>query len=173
MRNTSVENTVDIMRTTLFASYGLPEEVVSDNGPQFTSSVFKSFLKNNGVKQTLSPPYHPALNGAAEQSIQILKRSLERQVLHSKDSLSTAHKLANFLFAYRNTPHTVTEETPVSLFLKRAPHTRLSLLYPNLAESVEKQQQNQKNYHDSTNQKLREFKPHEAVQVKKFSKRGN
>ena len=96
---------------TLFASYGLSEEVVSDNGPQFTSSVFKSFLKNNGVKQTLSPPYHPASNRAAERSVQILKRSLERQVLHSKGLLSTD----------RNTPHTVTGETPTSLFLKQAP----------------------------------------------------
>ena len=103
MKNTSAESTVDTLRS-LFSSYGLSEEIVSDNGPQFTASVFKSFLKNNGIKRTLTPPYHPASNGAAEQSVKILKRSLKKQILHSKDSLSTAHKLANFLFAYRNTP---------------------------------------------------------------------
>ena len=101
MSNTSAESTCDILRT-LFASYGLPEEIVSDNGPQFTSSVFKSFLKNNGVKQTLLPPYHPASNEAAERSVQILKRSLEKQVLHFNGLFSTSHELANFLFAYDN-----------------------------------------------------------------------
>ena len=101
-RNTSAESTCDML-CTLFASFGLPEEVVSDNGPQFTSSVFKSFLKNNGVKQTLTPPYHPASNGAAERSVQILKRSLTKQVLHSRDKLSTSRKLVTFLFTYRNT----------------------------------------------------------------------
>ena len=54
MKNTSAESALQ----TLFASFGLPEEVVSDNGPQFTSSVFKSFLKNNKVKQTLTLLYH-------------------------------------------------------------------------------------------------------------------
>ena len=117
MKNTSAESICDVLQT-LFASFGLPEEVVSDNRPQFIPSVFKSFLKNNGVKQTLIPPYHPALNGAAEHSVQILKRSLTKRVLHSGDRLTTTHKLANFLFTYRNTPHTVTGETPTSLFLK-------------------------------------------------------
>ena len=59
----------------------------------------------------------------------------------------------------------VTGETPASVFLKRKPR---SLLYPNIAESVEKQQKNQKRYHDSANHKLREFKMHDGVQVKNF-----
>ena len=57
----------------LFSSYGLPEEVVSDNGPQFVSHEFSNFMKMNGIKHTLTPPYHPASNGAAERSVQILK----------------------------------------------------------------------------------------------------
>ena len=89
-------------------------------------------------------------------------------MLHSGDRLFTSCKLANFLFTYRNTPHTVTGETPASMFLKRRPRTRLSLLHPNTAESVEKQQQNQQKYHDPVNRKLREFKMHDAVQVKNF-----
>ena len=80
MRSTTAEKTCEVLRT-LFASYGLPEEIVTDNGPQFISTVFKTFLRQNGVKQTLVPPYHPASNGAAERSVQILKRSLEKQVL--------------------------------------------------------------------------------------------
>lgn len=39
-----------------------------------------------------------------------------------------------------------------------------------MAESVEKQQQNQKKHHDAPNHKLREFKPHDEVQVKNFQR---
>ena len=100
----------------------------------------------------------------------MLKRSLEKQVLQSMDTLSVSHKLANFLFVYCNTPHTITGETPVSLFLKWNPRTRLSLLYPNVAETVERQQSNltnkntmmeqNKNYKNSRNMmqcKLKSF----------------
>ena len=65
-------------------------------------------------------------------------------------------------------PHTVTGETPASLFLKRSPRTRLSLLHQNIAEMVERQQDNQQKHHDGVNQKLREFKEHDPIQVKRF-----
>ena len=45
----------------LFAAYGTPVTIVSDNAPQFTSVEFKTFLQTNGVKyHKLSAPYHPA-----------------------------------------------------------------------------------------------------------------
>ena len=54
------------------------------------------------------------------------------------------------------------------MFLKRTPRTRLLLFHPNIAETIEKQQANQRKYHDSTRQKLREFKKHDTVQVRCF-----
>ena len=91
---------------------------------------FRNFLKNNGVKQALVAPYHPASNVAAERSVQILKRSLEKQVLESKNSLLVSHKLANFLYAYRKIPRTVTGEIPALLFLKQSSITCLLLCFP-------------------------------------------
>ena len=44
---------IDKMRST-FASHGLPEIVVSDNGSNFVSSEFKSFLQKNGIKHITS-----------------------------------------------------------------------------------------------------------------------
>ena len=168
LNSTTAEKTCEILRT-LFASYGLPEEIVTDNGPQFISSAFKSFLKRNGVRHTLVPPYHPASNGAAERSVQILKRNLEKQVLQKGAFLPMARRLANFLYAYRNTPHTVTGVTPASLFLKRSPRTKLSLIHPNLAETIEHQQRQQKKSYDSPNAKKREFNTGDRVQVKEFN----
>ena len=64
--------------------------------------------------------------------------------------------------------HMVTSETPASMCLKRSPRTRLSLLHPNIAESVVKQQKNEQRYHDASNHMLREFKLHDGVQVRNF-----
>lgn len=45
----------------LFATYGVPLTVVSNNGTQFTSTEFTSFLQMSGVKyHRLTSPYHPA-----------------------------------------------------------------------------------------------------------------
>ena len=46
---TTATSTIAVLRH-IFAMYGLPEQVVSNNSPQFTSEVFKKFLLVNGVK---------------------------------------------------------------------------------------------------------------------------
>lgn len=52
--------------SSLFARYGYSIYLVFDNGPQFTSVEFKTFI-SNGIKHMLSAPYHPATNGKAER----------------------------------------------------------------------------------------------------------
>ena len=56
MSFTSSHVTIRALRR-LFATYGLPCQVISDNGPQFTSSEFASFLSSNGVKHIKSSPW--------------------------------------------------------------------------------------------------------------------
>ena len=68
MSSTTTEHTVGELRL-IFAQHGLPEDVVSDNGPQFTSNEFAEFMSKNEIKHTLVPPYHPQSNGAAERSV--------------------------------------------------------------------------------------------------------
>ena len=72
LRAATANTTVDALRL-FFASFGLPKEIVSDNGPQFTAQDFKDFCVNNGIKHTLIPPYHPATNGAAKRAVQVIK----------------------------------------------------------------------------------------------------
>ena len=89
MTSTSAKSTIDQFRV-WFAAYGLHEEVVSDNGPQFIASEFVDFLTQNGVKQTLVPPYHPSSNGAAERTVQILKQALQKEAEKSKRGCTEA-----------------------------------------------------------------------------------
>ena len=55
----------------IFATHGIPEQLVSDNGPQFISYEFSAFC-TNGVKHIQVSPYHLALNGMGEQMVQML-----------------------------------------------------------------------------------------------------
>ena len=63
MASTTSGSTIGMLRR-VFTAYGLPEHLVSDNGPQFTSTEFREFLQSNGVKHIQTAPYHSASNGA-------------------------------------------------------------------------------------------------------------
>ncbi|KAL0149683.1 hypothetical protein M9458_055012, partial [Cirrhinus mrigala] len=60
----------------VFRHFGLPEEIVSDRGPQFISHVWKAFFKLLGISVNLSSGYHPQTNGQTERKIQELGRYL-------------------------------------------------------------------------------------------------
>ena len=75
--STSSTAVINELRT-LFAKFGLPETIVTDNGTGFTSQEFKAFLQDNGVKHITSSPYHPASNRLAERAVQIVKRGLKK-----------------------------------------------------------------------------------------------
>lgn len=125
---------------TVFATFGLQEKIVTDNGPQFMSSEFTIFLQANAAQHIRTPPYHPASNGAAERLVQTVKRNLTRQLQDERrtgQSRTVQHRLDQFLFTYRNTPCPTTGETPAKLFLSWQPRSRLSILHPDLAKRVE------------------------------------
>ena len=152
---------IEILRH-VFARFGIPEIIVSDNGPCFVSEEFESFLLANGVKHITSSPYHPATNGLAERAIQILKKGLKKVTM---GSLQT--RLAQILMSYRITPQSTTGTSPAELLLGRQPRTRLDLLKPNTESIVENRQMKQKVAHD---RKARErtFAKGEKVYARNF-----
>ena len=75
MTSTTAANTIKVLRD-MFARYGLPEQLVSDNGLQFVSSEFCEFCKSNRIKHYHVAPYHPASNGLAEHMVQSFKQSI-------------------------------------------------------------------------------------------------
>ena len=53
----------------MFATHGIPEIIVSDNGSVFTSKEFQQFVQMNGIKHVTTAPYHPgSLNGQYKPS---------------------------------------------------------------------------------------------------------
>lgn len=71
------EKTIEKCRD-IFTTFGLPQELVSDNGRTFISKEFQDFLKQNGIFHKCTAPYNPATNGLAERFIQTLKQGLQK-----------------------------------------------------------------------------------------------
>ena len=92
MITTTTADTLKALRK-MFAQYGLPEQIVSDNGPQFVSAEFATFAKKNGIKHIRCAPYHPSSNGLAELFVQTFKRAMKAS---EKDGRSPSHRLAEF-----------------------------------------------------------------------------
>ncbi len=89
MSGTTSAQTIAVLRR-LFAAYGLPEQIVSDNGPQFVLADFQQFLRANGVKHIRCSPYHPASNGAVERFVRTFKQALKAG---QHDGRTTQHNL--------------------------------------------------------------------------------
>ena len=80
-----------------FARHGIPEIVISDNGPQFTAEVFKTFATTWDFKHITSTPGYPQSNGLAEKTVQTIKRILDKAKADGGNALLS-------ILEYRSTP---------------------------------------------------------------------
>ena len=131
--STSAEATIRSLRT-IFATHGLPEQVVSDNGPAFISHDFKEFMQKNGIPHSLVSPYHPRSNGLAERAVQTFKTAMKKLEgpIHVR--------ISRFLLQYRVTPQTTTGQSPSELLTGRRLRIALDLVHPDIAKKVEVKQ---------------------------------
>ena len=104
----------------VFALFGLPDTLKSDNGPCFVSAEFEMFLMLNGIRHVTSAPYHPVSNGQAERAMQTVKKGVEKM-----QPGPLPDRLAKFLFNYWTTG-----VTPAELLMGRNLQTRVHKLYP-------------------------------------------
>ncbi|XP_026568106.1 uncharacterized protein K02A2.6-like [Pseudonaja textilis] len=111
--------------TRLFVTHGLPDTLVSDNGPQFTSCEFSMYVANLGIRHVLTAPFHPASNGMAERAVRSAKEALARFGQENWHS-----KLSRFLLSQHTTPCTSTNKSPAELLMGRRLRTTLDRLHP-------------------------------------------
>ncbi len=165
MNSTTAAKVIEWLRD-MFSTHGFHGEIVTDNGPAFTSREFEEFLVQNGIRYTLSPPYHPSNNGQAERYVQTVKNALKKQFWEAGPVTEDTRVLANFLLIYRVTPHAVTGHTPAELLCRRQLHTRWDLLKPDVRKRVEIHQEKQKEDHEYCPIQIREFRKREHFRVK-------
>eukprot|EP00731_Ephydatia_muelleri_P013230 Em0007g540a len=120
---TTSQDVINHMKS-IFARHGIPNEVVSDNGPQFSSNVFHSFVGEYGFVHTTSSPRYPQGNGEAERAVRTIKNILDK----AKDPYLG-------LLAYRSTPLR-NGYSPSELLMNRRLRTTVPTLGYNLHPSV-------------------------------------
>jgi transposase InsO family protein len=81
---------------------GIPDQLVSDNGTNFTSELIQQMCSKLQIRQIFSSVYHPEANGLVERWNGTMKRCLKKFVCkHPKE---WDHYLKYILFAYREVP---------------------------------------------------------------------
>jgi hypothetical protein len=142
----SSASVIRIMKS-IFARHGVPETVMSDNGPQYISEEFQEFAKDYDFSHVTSSPRYPQSNGAAEKAVQTLK-----DLLKSNDDPHRA------LLSYRSTP-LENGYSPAELLFNRRIRSTVPTLPSNLEPRLpdrdvlrtkeESQKQRQKRNYDS------------------------
>ncbi|KYQ53886.1 Uncharacterized protein K02A2.6 [Trachymyrmex zeteki] len=128
MKNTNANSTIETLRE-IFARFGLPSQIITDNGAQFTSKEFAIFCTKNKIKHSTSPAFHPSTNRAAENLVKTFKLSLAKAMKDRKNQSTSVNTLiSRFLFAYRTIAHSVTDETPGKLMFNRNIRTLLDCI---------------------------------------------
>ena len=107
-----------------FARYGIPDELISDNGPQYACSTFNNFSRSYGFVHTTSSPLYPQSNGEVERAVQTIENLLKK----GQDPYKA-------LLNYRNTPVDEIGLSPVQILMGR----RLKTSLPTSAELLKPQ----------------------------------
>ena len=92
----------------IFARFGIPATLVTDNGPQFDSKEMKDFTQAYDFYHVTTSPYYPQANGLAERMVKTVKKLLE----YSADAYKA-------LLSYRATPLPWCGLSPAELLMGR------------------------------------------------------
>ena len=156
----------------IFARHGIPEEIRSDNGPQYASAEFAQFSKDWGIKHSTSSPRFPQANGEAERAVKTVKSILKKE----KDPTKA-------LLAYRATP-LACGFSPAELLMGRklrttVPtfHEQLKPKWPNIEEFCNRETQQKQNAKHDFDQRHRvlsnpALQPNDVVYVKDMDTSG-
>ena len=99
--------------TKIVVEYGIPERILTDQGTNFTSEMFKNTCKLLKIEKIQTTAYHPESNGALERSHRTLAEYLRHYI--NEEQTDWDEWLPYAMFAYNTTPHTATGFTPFEL----------------------------------------------------------
>ena len=106
----------------IFARFGFPFSLKSDNGTVFVSAEFEEYLKDHGIIHYRSPPLFAPANGEVERQNRQLLKAMKASVIDGQKWQEELHK---YLLMQRTTPHMSTGKTPA--FLRSCKRTNLRL----------------------------------------------
>ena len=116
LSSTTSHSIIEALKT-VFSRFGIPEVVISDNGPQYFSQEFMEFARSYNFQHVTSSPLFAQSNGQAERTVQTVKRLL-------KESLDPHMAL----LTYRSTPFPWCNLSPAELLMGRSLRANIPLL---------------------------------------------
>ena len=111
----------------IFALFGYPNTITSDNGKQFTSAEYKTFLSKHNIKSRTVTPYWPSANGEEERFNRTLGKAIQTSHAASRD---WKKDLPGFLLQYRTTPHSSTGIPPAQALFRNVMNNGLPSITP-------------------------------------------
>lgn len=85
----TAKNVVETFRQAV-QTHGTPNAVLSDNGRQFISNLFRDFCESSSIKHRRTRPYNPKCNGKIERWFKSLKKELKLRWYNCKEELERA-----------------------------------------------------------------------------------
>ena len=110
----------------MFSRVGLPEEILTDMGAQFTSDLMREVSRLLTLKQLTTTPYHPMCNRLVEKCNGTLKRMVKR--LCTEKPKDWDRYICPALFAYREAPQASTGFAPFELLYGRTVRGPMAVL---------------------------------------------
>ena len=122
LKSTTSSSIITHMKS-IFARHGIPETVISDNGPQFASKEFAEFASTWEFCHITSSPRYPKANGMAERTVQTIKKLLEKSDMKNEDPYLA-------ILAHRSCPDPSGDPSPAEKLMNRQLRTRLPAVRP-------------------------------------------
>ena len=110
----------------VFCRVGVPHEILTDRGSQFTSDMMREVSRLLSIRQLTTTPYHPSCNGLVERFNQTLKQILKRVCADRPNDWD--RYLGPVLFAYRSAPQASLKYSPFELIYGRQVRGPLEIL---------------------------------------------
>ena len=152
-----------------FATHGIPDTVISDNGPQFVSEEFKKFSMEWMFNHVTTSPYRSQSNCMVESSVKIAKNILRTSMTANEDPWLA-------ILAFRNTPTEGMATSPAQRLMSRRTKTLMPMVeHPLFPDSSSQEtdvrdrqlkQEKQEEYYNKTSKDLPELKAGDEVWVK-------
>ncbi|XP_052756041.1 uncharacterized protein K02A2.6-like [Galleria mellonella] len=172
LHSTMSESVINALKN-IFYRQGIPNIVMSDCGPQFSSSLFRQFALDWGFIHTTSSPYYPQSNGQVERMVQTIKNIM---IKTNEDQID--YRLA--ILEYLNTPLTDSLPSPAELLQSRKLKSIIptsnkllkSKVHTNVRNKLIERQALHKYYYDRNKKHLESLSIGQKVKVyNKFAKR--
>ena len=113
------EQVATFLMDNLYKQFGLPNKIISDQGPQFASKSFRELLKLLGIKSALSMAYHPQTDGTTEHINQEIKAYLS--IYCSSHPEDWPNIISILEFTHNNRQHADRLRTPFKLLYGESP----------------------------------------------------